>query len=121
MDVGRISSVTSLVLEADEPNGPDFPAWSPELARDRLSLAKGAPLIVDISRVRRAKSDLFGYLARLKGLMAEQGSVVVLLMGDPALGRTVELLGLDRVFRLTWSSHEALQACGVDGEALRAS
>lgn len=113
MDVRRISTVASLMLEADEANRGEFPMWSPEEALRHLALSKGSPVIVDLTRVRRAKSDLFGYLARIKALVGEEGGEMVLLLGDPALGRTIELLGLDRVFRVTWGQEEALRACGL--------
>lgn len=108
------SGIRTFMIDPTEPVASDFPAWTPEEALDELAVRPGGALLVDLTGVRQARSDFFGYLARLKSLLGGQGSRLVVLVTHDDLRRSFQILGLDRVFKLCSELDEAVSLCKLE-------
>lgn len=111
------SGIRTLMIDPTEPVAVEFPEWTPEEALERLAVMPGAALLVDLTGVRQARSDFFGYLARLKSLLGGEGSRLVVLATHDDLRRSFQILGLERIFMLCRGLDEAVRLCKLETES----
>jgi anti-sigma B factor antagonist len=109
--VARGAFVVSVVGEADM-------ASAPELERELEDVLHrgGRSAAVDLMEVGFIDSTVLGLLLRLQRRFRARGGDLVLVSGDRRVLRTLEITGLDRVFRIERRLGEAVDGLQTEPE-----
>lgn len=93
--VGNDGFVVSICGEADLHN-------APEMERELLEVLQlgGSSVVVDFAEVGFIDSTVLGLLLRYQPRFRDRGGDLVLVSDDRRILRTLEITGLDRVFRI---------------------
>ena len=93
--VGNDGFVVSICGEADLHN-------APEMERELLEVLQlgGNSVVVDFAEVGFIDSTVLGLLLRYQPRFRDRGGDLVLVSDDRRILRTLEITGLDRVFRI---------------------
>lgn len=93
--VGNNGFVVSICGEADLYN-------APEMERELLEVLQlgGNSVVVDFAEVGFIDSTVLGLLLRYQPRFRDRGGDLVLVSDDRRILRTLEITGLDRVFRI---------------------
>ena len=93
--VGNHGFVVSICGEADLHN-------APEMERELLEVLQlgGNSVVVDFAEVGFIDSTVLGLLLRYQPRFRDRGGDLVLVSDDRRILRTLEITGLDRVFRI---------------------
>jgi anti-sigma B factor antagonist len=93
--VGNDGFVVSISGEADLHN-------APEMERELLEVLQlgGNSVVVDFAEVGFIDSTVLGLLLRYQPRFRDRGGDLVLVSDDRRILRTLEITGLDRVFRI---------------------
>jgi anti-sigma B factor antagonist len=101
--VGNDGFVVSICGEADLHN-------APEMERELLEVLQlgGNSVVVDFAEVGFIDSTVLGLLLRYQPRFRDRGGDLVLVSDDRRILRTLEITGLDRVFRIEQRLGEAV-------------
>ena len=93
--VGNQGFVVSICGEADLRN-------APEMERELLEVLQlgGNSVVVDFAEVGFIDSTVLGLLLRYQPRFRDRGGDLVLVSDDRRILRTLEITGLDRIFRI---------------------
>ncbi len=93
--IGNDAFVVSVSGEADLHRAPELE----EELRDVLQLG-GSSVVVDLAEVGFIDSSVLGLLLRYQPRFRDRGGDLVLVSDDRRILRTLQITGLDRIFRI---------------------
>jgi anti-sigma B factor antagonist len=108
--IGSGAFVVSVAGEADMHSAPELER---EL-RDVLRLS-GKSVVVDLVEVGFVDSTVLGLLLRYQPRFRSRGGDLVLVSDDRRILRTLEITGLDRIFRIEQRLGDAVAGLYTDG------
>lgn len=79
------------------------------------------PLVVDLTAVAFIDSTALGVLIGVLRRMVEQDRTLVLVIRERRIARLFSITGLDKVFTIVESRHEAVGALKIDRKSARAA
>jgi anti-sigma B factor antagonist len=92
---------------------------APEIERELDTVLKlgGRAVVVDLAEVGFIDSTAIGVLLRMQPRFRARGGNLVIVSNDRRVLRTLEITGLDRVFRIERRLHEAVDALHAEPAA----